>query len=97
MTVDLAPAVGYLGSRRAVYSLGCIGHGVSTSHLNAVTIRDLLLERQSDLLACPFVNRRLLPWPPEPLRFAAASAVRAYLRFEDWTYERRLRQRGTGQ
>jgi glycine/D-amino acid oxidase-like deaminating enzyme len=96
VTVDLAPALGYLGSPRAVYSLGCMGHGVSMSHLNAVTIRDLLLERQSDLLDCPFVNRRVLPWPPEPLRFVAASAVRGYLRFEDWTYERRLRSRGVG-
>jgi hypothetical protein len=73
-----------------------MGHGVSMSHLNAVAIRDPLLERQSDLLDCPFVNRRVLPWPPEPLRFVAASAVRGYLRFEDWTYERRLRSGGAG-
>jgi hypothetical protein len=66
------------------------------SHLNAVTIRDLLLERQSDLLDCPFVNRRVLPWPPEPLRTVAAAAVRAFLRFEDWTYEHRVRHQCPG-
>jgi adenosine deaminase len=91
--MDLAPALGYLGGRDAVYSLGCIGHGVSTSHLNAQTLTDLLLERQSDLLACPFVNRRVIPWPPEPLRMAAAAGIRAYLAAEDWAYEwRTIRQ-----
>ena len=88
VTLDLAPALGYLGGKDVVYSLGCIGHGVSTSHLNAQTLRDLLLERGSDLLDCPFVNRRVIPWPPEPLRMAAAVGIRGYLRAEDWWYER---------
>lgn len=90
VTMDLTPAMGYLGDRRAVYSLGCIGHGVSASHLNAQTLRDLILERQSDLLDCPFVNRRVIPWPPEPLRVAIAFALRSYLQAEDWFYEREL-------
>lgn len=91
VTLDLIPAMGYLGDRRAVYSLGCIGHGVSMSHLNAQTLRDLILERSSDLLDCPFVNRNVLPWPPEPLRFAAAAALRGYLQLEDRLYEREFR------
>lgn len=92
VTMDLAPALGYLGGKDAVYSVGCIGHGVSTSHLNAQTIRDLLLERTSELTACPFVNRRVIPWPPEPLRMAAAVGIRAYLRAEDAFYERGVRE-----
>ena len=90
MTLDLNPALGYLGDKNAVYTLGCIGHGVSMSHLNAQTIRDLLLERQSDLLDCPFVNRSVISWPPEPLRIIAAGALRGYLQLEDWFYERQL-------
>jgi glycine/D-amino acid oxidase-like deaminating enzyme len=90
VTLDLTPAVGYLGDRRAVYSLGCIGHGVSTTHQNAITLTDLLMERQTENTACPFVNRRVIPWPPEPLRSAAAHAIRAYLRIEDWAYERKM-------
>lgn len=90
VTLDLTPALGYVGDKRAVYSLGCVGHGVSMSHLNAQTIRDLLLERKTDLLDCPFVNRRLIPWPPEPLLSTAAHALRTYLRVEDWAYEREL-------
>jgi len=90
VTLDLTPALGYLGDKRAVYSLGCIGHGVSTTHQNALTLTDLLLERQTENTACPFVNRTVIPWPPEPLRSAAAYAIRAYLQVEDWTYERSL-------
>ncbi len=90
VTLDLTPAVGFLGDHRAVYSLGCVGHGVSLSHLNAQVTRDLLLERQSDLMDSPFVNRKVIPWPPEPLRIMAATAVRAYLKAEDWVHERHL-------
>lgn len=86
--VDMAPAIGFVGDRRAVYSLGCVGHGVSLAQLNGQTITDLLLERQSDLTAVWFVGRRTIPWPPEPLRFAASHAIRGYLRLEDRIYER---------
>jgi glycine/D-amino acid oxidase-like deaminating enzyme len=88
VTVDMAPALGYLGDRRAVYSLGCVGHGVSTTHMNGQVIRDLLLERQTELTEMFFVNRRTLPWPPEPLRLAVSGALRGYLQWEDWSYER---------
>jgi glycine/D-amino acid oxidase-like deaminating enzyme len=99
VTLDLNPAIGQLADRRAVYSLGCIGHGVSMSHLNAKTLRDLLLERKTDLVDGPFVNRRVIPWPPEPLRMAMGQAMRSYLRLEDWSREAELRrakrERGT--
>ncbi|MBN1147153.1 MAG: FAD-dependent oxidoreductase [Anaerolineales bacterium] len=88
--VDMAPALGYLGDPRAVYSLGCVGHGVSMTHLNGRTLTDLLLERQSELASVWFVNRRTIPWPPEPLRLVASQAIRGYLRIEDAFYERRL-------
>jgi len=90
VTLDLTPALGTLGDKRAVYSLGCIGHGVSTTHQNAATLTDLLLERQTENTACPFVTRAVIPWPPEPLRSAAALGIRAYLQVEDWAYERNM-------
>jgi glycine/D-amino acid oxidase-like deaminating enzyme len=86
--IDMAPAIGFLGDSRAIYSLGCVGHGVSMTHLNGATITDLLLERKTDLSEVWFVNRRMLPWPPEPLRLVASQAIRAYLRVEDALYER---------
>ena len=36
--------------------------------------------------------RRVLPWPPEPLRFLVSHAVRGYLRIEDRFYERHFAQ-----
>jgi glycine/D-amino acid oxidase-like deaminating enzyme len=88
--MDMAPAIGFVGDRRAIFSLGCVGHGVSMTHLNGRTIADLLLERDSDLTRTWFVGRRTIPWPPEPLRFAASHAIRGYMRLEDWAYERKL-------
>jgi glycine/D-amino acid oxidase-like deaminating enzyme len=94
--LDLTPCLGYLGDRRAVYSLGYVGHGVSMSHLNAQVLRDLLLERQSDLLDCPMINRLVIPWPPEPLRSLVARTLRGYLGLEDRLYEQELRKQPLG-
>ncbi|MEX0894105.1 MAG: FAD-binding oxidoreductase [Gemmatimonadota bacterium] len=91
VTMDMVPAMGWLGDRRAVYSLGCIGHGVSMTHLNAQTLRDMVLERVTELTAGPFVDRTLIPWPPEPVRMGMAQALRGWLRAEDWAREGRLR------
>jgi glycine/D-amino acid oxidase-like deaminating enzyme len=91
VTTDLTPALGYVGDHRVVYSLGCIGHGVSMSYVNGRELAGLLLERPvSDLPPCPFIDRRVIPWPPEPLQSVATHAIRGYLRAEDGFYERSL-------
>ena len=87
--VDLTPAIGFLGDERVVYSFGCVGHGVSLTQLNGRTIADLLLGRETELTSVFFVNRRVIPWPPEPLRFALSHAIRGYMRLEDAWYERK--------
>ncbi len=86
--MDMAPAIGQVGDARAWYSLGCVGHGVAPTHLNGQTLADLLLEKKTDLTAIWFVNRRTIPWPPEPLRWAASQAILGYMHAEDWWYER---------
>jgi len=86
--LDMAPAIGFLGDERAMYSLGCVGHGVSMTHLNGRTLADLALERKTDLTDVWFVNRRMIPWPPEPIRMVASQAIRGYLRLEDRIFER---------
>lgn len=88
VTMDLAPAIGTIGDASAVYSVGCIGHGVALTHLNAQVLRDLILERKTDLTDLWFVNRRVIPWLPEPLRLGASAAIRTYLQGEDWWYEK---------
>jgi glycine/D-amino acid oxidase-like deaminating enzyme len=87
VTLDMAPALGLLGDERVVYSLGCMGHGVSMTHLNGATVADLVLERKTDLTDVFFVNRRTLPWPPEPIRTLAARAIRGYMRWEDRRFD----------
>jgi len=88
VTTDLTPAIGHIGDERAVYSVGCIGHGVSMTHLNGQTIRDLVLGRETELTDHFFVNRRVVPWPPEPVRFGVSVALRGYLGLEDRFHER---------
>lgn len=84
-TLDFAPMIGYLGrDKRVVYSLGCMGHGVSLSHLNGQTLSDLILERQTERTEVFFVNRRYIPLPAEPFRFAITNAVLDLMRVQDW-------------
>ena len=87
--IDMAPAIGYLGDKRVVYSLGCVGHGVSLTHLNGQTLRDLVLERQTDLTDVFFVNRTTIPWPPEPLRGLTIRTILGYMHIEDRLYDAR--------
>ena len=49
-----------------------------------------VLESQSDLTSVWLVNRRMIPWPPEPLRLIASHAIRGYMRIEDAFYERKM-------
>ncbi|HLV44500.1 MAG TPA: FAD-dependent oxidoreductase [Aggregatilineales bacterium] len=86
--VDMAPAIGTVGDERVIYSAGCMGHGVSLTHLNGLTIAQMLRGEQTELTGVFFVNRRTIPWPSEPLRWVASAAIRGYLRLEDRLYER---------
>jgi len=88
VTLQMAPAIGMVGDPRAWYSLGCVGHGVAPTHLNGQTLADLVLERQTDLTSVWFINRKPIPWPPEPLRWIASQTLLGYLHAEDWWYER---------
>jgi glycine/D-amino acid oxidase-like deaminating enzyme len=84
----MIPALGQLGDERVVYSLGCMGHGVSLAHQNGWTLADLLLGRRTERTEVFFVNRRVFPWPPEPLRLLAAATIRGLLETEDAWHER---------
>jgi len=86
--VDMVPAIGTVGDERVIYSLGCMGHGVSLTHLNGLTIAQLLRGEQTELTEVFFVNRRTIPWPGEPLRWVASAAIRGYMRLEDRLSER---------
>jgi len=81
--LDMAPAIGYAGGKDIVYSLGCMGHAVSMTHLNGQTLADLVLERDTELTRTFFVNRRTIPYPPEPIRTATIKTILGFMRWED--------------
>ena len=85
--VDMAPAIGYAGDKNIVYSLGCVGHGVSLTHLNGKTLSDLVMERKTDLTDVFFVNRRTIPFPSGRLRNLSAKAIAGYMRWEDRRFD----------
>lgn len=83
VTLDLFPVIGYVGGKDWVSSVGCAGHGVSTTHLHGHTIRDLVLERDTDLTSTFFVNRKPLPWPPGALATPLVRGIAGFMRWED--------------
>ncbi|MFW5937264.1 MAG: NAD(P)/FAD-dependent oxidoreductase [Desulfosalsimonas sp.] len=87
VTLDMAPVIGYLGhDQRAVFSLGCIGHGVSMTTQNGRTIAELICGRQTERTQKFFVGRKTIPWPPEPLTFGLSQTVRGFMKLEDRLY-----------
>lgn len=81
-SLDLVPVIGKLAPN-AWYSMGCIGHGVSLTNYNGLTLSELLLGEQSKRTEFFIVNRRITSIPPEPLRYITAGAIRKYLQYED--------------
>jgi hypothetical protein len=51
-----------------------VGDGVSTTNLAGRTLRDLILGRDTELTALPWVGHRSRPWEPEPLRYLGINA-----------------------
>jgi glycine/D-amino acid oxidase-like deaminating enzyme len=64
---DRASGVGFAG--------GYTGHGVAASNLAGRTLADLVLGRDSELTALPWVGHRGRGWEPEPIRFLASTAI----------------------
>jgi glycine/D-amino acid oxidase-like deaminating enzyme len=62
---------------------GYAGEGVAAANLAARTLRDLVLERDTELTRLPWVAHRPRQWEPEPLRWLAVQAVYGGLRAAD--------------
>lgn len=84
VTVDMAPVIGYLGEdQKAIFSLGCIGHGVSLTTYNGLTIAEMITGRETERTDMFFVGRKTLPWPPDLITYGAAHAIRGFMKLED--------------
>jgi glycine/D-amino acid oxidase-like deaminating enzyme len=67
---------------------GYVGEGVAAANLAGRTLRDLILDRPSELTALPWVGRQPARWEPEPLRWAAIRSVYALYRHADRNEQR---------
>jgi glycine/D-amino acid oxidase-like deaminating enzyme len=74
---DWSPAVGIDRASGLAWAGGYVGEGVAAANLAGRTLRDLILERETELTGLPWVGPLARPWEPEPLRFAGVRAVNA--------------------
>jgi glycine/D-amino acid oxidase-like deaminating enzyme len=74
-----APGVGLDRATGLAWGGGYVGEGVAAANLAGRTLRDLVLERETELTALPWVGPPARPWEPEPLRFAGVRSVNALM------------------
>ncbi|GII48080.1 FAD-dependent oxidoreductase [Planotetraspora silvatica] len=73
--VDHTTGLGWAG--------GYTGHGVTTTNLAGRTLCDLVLRRETELTALPWVDRRVRAWEPEPLRWLGVHSMYRLYRLAD--------------
>jgi glycine/D-amino acid oxidase-like deaminating enzyme len=66
---DWFASVGFDRSTGSAWAGGYVGDGVSTAHLAGRTLTDLIVGRDSELVAHPWVGHRSPEWEPEPFRW----------------------------
>ncbi len=71
---DWYSSVGFDPVTRVGWAGGYVGDGVSTTNLAGRTLADLVLGRDSELTALPWVNHVSPRWEPEPLRWLGINA-----------------------
>jgi len=88
---DWMPAVGVDRQSRQGWAVGYGGEGLAAANLAGRTLRDLILERETELTRLPWVGPPSRRWEPEPLRFLGIRTVYSLLRGAD-AVERRSGQ-----
>ena len=62
---------------------GYVGHGLTATNLAARTLRDLILDRNTETTRLPWVGRHARRWEIEPIRWIGATALYAAYRQGD--------------
>lgn len=76
-TPDSLPRLGYLNAEKnIVYGIGWSGNGVGPSVIGGKILASLVLERDDEWAHHPLIGRSVRNFPPEPIRFIGAHAVR---------------------
>ncbi len=68
---------------------GYVGHGVTATNLAGRTLADLILKRDTDLTALPWVNHHSKTWEPEPLRWLGVRGLYTAYKLADGHEARR--------
>lgn len=79
-TTRLTPFFGTLENGRVHYGLGYTGHGIGSTRIAGKILAYQALARPSELLELQMVKTKPFPYPPEPLRGHAVTAVTRALR-----------------
>jgi hypothetical protein len=72
------------------YAVGYTGLGVASTRFGARVALDLVDGRDTEVTRLQMVRRKPIPFPPEPIRYAAVRATRSALAAEDRTGKRNL-------
>jgi glycine/D-amino acid oxidase-like deaminating enzyme len=87
ITTDMTPVIGYLGTdKKAIFSMGCMGHGVSLTTMNGRTIAEMITGQKTERTEMFFVGRKVFPWPPELISYGLGQAVLGFMKLEDRIY-----------
>ena len=88
-TLDTVPHIGAIGDgSRIVYSVGSMGRGTALATLSGLTISHMIAGAGAQETPPFFVNRRVIPLPPEPLRAPLAHGILGLMRAQDAYRER---------
>ncbi len=87
-TSRFTPVFGTALDGRLAYAAGYTGLGVGSSRFGAQVALDLLSGRPTERTTLAMVRRKPVPFPPEPIRYAAVRATRSALAAEDRTGRR---------
>lgn len=71
---DWCASVGLDRGTGLAWAGGYVGDGVSTTNLAGRTLRDLVLDRDTELTRLPWVGHRSPAWEREPLRWLGINA-----------------------
>ena len=80
---DWCTTAGFDRSTGIGWAGGYVGLGVSSSNLAGRTLADLVLNRDTELTALPWVNRTVRPWEPEPFRWLGVHSMYQLYRIAD--------------
>jgi glycine/D-amino acid oxidase-like deaminating enzyme len=80
---DWSASVAYDPATGLGHAGGYVGSGLTATNLAGRTLRDLVLDRDTDLTRLPWTGHRVRRWEPEPLRWAGVHALYRLYRAAD--------------